>query len=589
METQVQNAAYAHAAAVGFQAVIRKTHELAASARTLGELTGILLSLGGFQDPRSTLPSLSVVQRELLTRFSGLPLLAAPPQGLNWWCIGLWSHGRIHVSRTASSDTRCESLAYIELPEADAAWIDAIAAVDSSRQQIHMREVDATYRRLGASHLLESARFMLDHIEPSILYVGDEVFSNFGPINNLLPRDGIDQPGYLLCDLRGRPLVDWSPTERILVFCLYIVRRTGFRCEEFSGRQLTLVTLDEWLSELAQRFLAAVASTHAGAEFMERADEIYAAKQAARKTHFFYRIVNGINFNKREALGKRSDICLGIHRLPADFTRYVAQNLGPRAERYLAIDAYAKAAIDALVSHAGARGFDTALEGLLSALVRSATDELTSDIGMTRGPRDLRGWALALSERRYRDICDWPSFEYFTAVYPGSEFEKQFGAKHAQLNAILYAIAGRMTYNSWHYAPGQCPVDEVPTDRHFFFPPRMSDIGVVSNQHHGGHVLANINLSIRSPAGILINGIKHYGLVDLRFVRASGRPYDYRDLVRARELTACARAFYQALLNRAIDDDVSYRVESYTKEWYAQAYAPARAAPAQPEPLGQAA
>jgi len=279
-----------------------------------------------------------------------------------------------------------------------------------------------------------------------------------------------------------------------------------------------------------------------------------------------------MNFNKREALGRRSDICLAVARLPRAYTRFVAKEFKVHAERHLSVDAYARSTIDSLLSDARQQKFDSVFEGLLGVLVKSATEELNSDIGMSRSPRDLHGWASALASQDYAQICSWPSTEYFTAVYASSEYEGRPEVTAKDLYASLYSIAGRMTYNSWHYAPGQCPVEAVPSGRHFFFPPRMSDIGVASNQHHGGHVLAKINHSIRSPAGLLINGVKHYGLVDLRFVRCSGAPYEYSELVRSRELTALARAVYQAVLNRSLQDRHAYRVESFTKEWYARRY-----------------
>lgn len=566
--------AFHNAEAIGFAQVIAATKTAVRNATTLREASLILASLGGYQDPAAVFASLTPVQVRAIeiTGDSCFTPLDSDHEQTDVWYLGLWSYGRIYLSHAISDDERCELVGYVHVPSATSALLLEQQEDEDARRLPLLEEMACAYETLGAHHILESARFMLDHIEPSMFFIGDHVHSNFGPVNDLLPRDGAELPGYLFNDLRTRPFAEWTERQKTIVFGLYLIRRSGFRCEEFSGRQLTLPELDGWLEDKRNTYCALVQAEGSAVDLLGRADELFAAKQATKRTHFTYRIVNGMNFNKREALGRRSDICLAVARLPRAYTRFVASEFKVHAERHLSIDTYARSTIDSLLLDVRNDGFDAAFERLLGCLVKSATEELNSDIGMSRSPRDLFAWASALAAQDYAQICAWASTEYFTAVYASSEYEGRAEVTAKDLYASLYSIAGRMTYNSWHYAPGQCPVEAIPDGRHFFFPPRMSDIGVASNQHHGGHVLAKINHSIRSPAGLLINGVKHYGLVDLRFVRCSGAPYEYSDLVRSRELTALARAVYQALLNRSVQDKRSYRVEAYTKEWYAQRY-----------------
>jgi hypothetical protein len=574
MRSETASTGFHHAEAIGFAEVIAVTKAKVSKATTLREAALVLASLGGYQDPAAVFASLTTAQAKLVDAMGDVLYTPCDStyEQVGAWYVGLWSYGRIYLSPNLPEDERCEVVGCVCLSPDTWEFLLKQQQEDETKQVPLQQEMEHAYELLGVNHILESARFMLDHIEPSMFFLNNSVYSNFGPVNNLLPRDGSDQPGYLFNDLRSMALNEWSTEQKTVVFCLYLIRRAGFRCEEFSGRQLTLLGLVEWLRDKRDTYCALVQAGGTSDSLLGMADELFAAKQATKRTHFTYRVVNGMNFNKREALGQRSDICLAVAKLPRAYTRFVAKEFKVHAERHLSIDTYARSTIDSLLGEATQHGFNAAFENLLGVLVKSATEELSSDIGMSRSPRDLFAWACALATRDYEQICAWPSTEYFTAVYASSQYEGSPEVTPKDLYASLYSIAGRMTYNSWHYAPGQGPVEAVPSGRHFFFPPRMSDIGVVSNQHHGGHVLAKINHSIRSPAGLLINGVKHYGLVDLRFVRCSGAPYGYAELVRSRELTALARAVYQAVLNRAVQDKHHYRVEAFTKEWYMERY-----------------
>lgn len=565
--------AYADSKAIGFGNVVAGVVAKAQQASSLSALRKILVSLGGFQEETAMWESLLPHQSFLLEHGGNLQLgPAGEALADNEWVIGLWRHGHIYLSRALPPSGDCHVFGVARLPEGLAAKVAGLQDEGLREQDARMPQVEALISSCGAAHMIETARFALCYSEPSIFYVNEETFSNFGPINNLLTFDGTEPPGYLFVDLLHKPLREWTANQKVLVYCLYMIRRAGVRCEEFSGRQMNLLTLESWMQNRYEHFTRRVGVQPAADSPPAMADHLFALRQALKKDHFFYRTVNGINFNKTENIGKRSDVCLSVYKIPRRLRDYVQHRYEVRAERHASIDTYFRAVVEQMAAIDGADQREAALEGFIETLVRTATDELASDYGMTRAPRDFHAWARALRERRYLDICNWIPNDFFTAVYAGKSLDERLNGDQRTLHKMLYSVAGRMTFNSWHYAAGQCPVESVPADRHFLFPPRLSDLVIVSHQHHAGHRVAEVNMAIRSPAGIFINNKKYYGMIDLRFVRGAGKPYTYEELVRSRELTAHVRAFYQALADVCTEKDTAIPIQGYSKEWYSKKY-----------------
>lgn len=570
--------AHVFSKAIGLKHIVSNVAAKAQTARTVNDLAAIILTLDGHQDESAMRAGLMPHQVLLLREGAGLAIdHHATSLANNDWVFGVTEQAFIYLAPQLPRDPKTQVLASVRLPAGLARDVASLQEKTCSAQMDKMDYVGRTIAECGIPHALETVRFALCHSEPCIFHVNDETFSNFGPINNLLPMTGNDTPGLLFTELLSKPVSEWSVNQRILVFTLYLVRRAGGRCEEFSGAQLGLLSFEQWLNDRYADYSHRASVDPAATTFLDIADHIFALRQELKTSHFFYRLVNGLNFAKTEQLGRRTDICLSVRRIPRRMTEYLRDRFDVRSERQPSIDSYMRAIVERIASIATPTDVDAAIEDFLEALITTATDELRSDYGMSRAPRDFHAWAKALGNRSYIDICRWTPAEFLTAVYPGHSLMEDLGEDSDTLHKILYSVAGRMTYNSWHYAAGHCPIEAVPAERHFLYPPRMSDIVIVSHQHHAGHRVANVNLAIRSPAGLSIHGNKYYGLVDLRFVRGAGAPYTYKELVRAREFTAYARAFYQALVDLCVERDTPLPIRGYSKEWYANKYLPAEA------------
>jgi acyl-CoA synthetase (AMP-forming)/AMP-acid ligase II len=235
----------------------------------------------------------------------------------------------------------------------------------------------------------------------------------------------------------------------------------------------------------------------------------------------------------------------------------------------------------------------------LKVIVECAIEATESDVGMSRGTRDVARMQRAFAEERYEEICGWQNTDYFCAVFPSAAMRTRLADKPDLLVKILYACAARMQFNHWHYAPGHCPPGTVPADRHFYYPPRLADIAEWSDQHHTGHVLAEVRYSIRSPAPLVMNGKVYPGKVDLRLFRQSGAPYSKKELTVALMYTEYVRLLHQSLSdhlarNAASSDSVRVCINAFGKDWYrehfgrpahtatAAAHSPAVAAPTGP-------
>src|SRR5260221_7132723 len=168
---------------------------------------------------------------------------------------------------------------------------------------------------------------------------------------------------------------------------------------------------------------------------------------------------------------------------------------------------------------------------------------------MSRGTRDVARLQRAFDEQSYEEICGWHSTDYFCAVFPSAAMHSKLAGKPDLLVKILYACSARMQFNHWHYMPGHCPRESVPSDRHYYSPPRLPDISVWTDQHHAGHMMAGVRYSIRSPAPIAFNGKVYPGMVDLRLLRQSGEPYSEEELNTALTYTEYVRALQQSLSN----------------------------------------
>ncbi|MBC7502905.1 MAG: acyl--CoA ligase [Herminiimonas sp.] len=100
----------------------------------------------------------------------------------------------------------------------------------------------------------------------------------------------------------------------------------------------------------------------------------------------------------------------------------------------------------------------------------------------------------------------------------------------------------------------------------------MPDTAIWSDQHHAGHVHAEVRNTIRCPAAITIDGHEYAGLVDLRLFRQRGHAYSDAELFQAMGYAEYVRAAYQALADYLVRSDRTVRIDAFDKDWFRRYY-----------------
>ncbi|WP_192805196.1 class I adenylate-forming enzyme family protein [Noviherbaspirillum aerium] len=574
----------------GFQFILDDIVERLQRGASLRAAVEDILTFGRRADLQSGLESLTPLQAALLDIAPGLPLHAARPAAAEGsdgkpYALGVWSYGRLWLSDAAPADPECRLIGHVHVPHALDAAIDARAAQLRQALRAKDAEMDAFFAACDEEALsacLYEVHETLDHTDPLLLYIGDKTLTNVGRYNNLQARNGASLPDCFFNRAPRMRLQDWTEEERIMVFCLYWLRVAGCRGEEFNARQLSPATLDAYLDQRLRDYrerapwLACVPA----ASIADKARLLARYRGETAGDLLTYRWVNGLTFYKEERLVERKALPAGARMMPADLRRYLATSCGVDADAFDSLDRLFEACIARMAANDFACD-DTgmhAFERLLQAIVDSAVEATGSDVGLTRGFRDMLRWQQAFAAQSWEDICNWAPGEHYCAVFPSKALQARLRHQPDMLIKMLYACSGRMQFNSWHYTPGHCPRASVPADRHFYLPPRMPDTAIWSDQHHAGHVHAQVRNTIRCPEPILMNGRVYPGLVDLRLFRQSGHAYTDGELFLALNYSGYVRAACQAFADYQLKNRRAVPVTAFGKEWFREHFSASCAA-----------
>ena len=571
----------------GFQFILEDIEKRVPQAACLREGLDEILTLGGRQALVRAVQAMTPMQTALYELAGDLPLSfsfedrSIVDGDAQTWYVGIWNHGRLWLAPEHAGDDECRMLAAVSVPAALSRDAAARAALIQARWMRCDNQLDEFFAALDSArlqHVLFEVHEAIDHTDPMLLYIGDATLTNFGKFNNLQERNGADLPHCFFRRVQGMGLAQWTREEKTFVYCLYWLRMAGCRGEEFNGRQLNPALLDAYFDS---RLIDYERKT--GQAWTSAADTIETkAKRLARyKSEFAtqlltYRWINGLNFYKEERLCERSPAASGGETVPENIAAYLAAAHGVDISPGKSLQAI----FDECVANMAESGFASddsdlhAVEKLMKVIVDDAVANTGSDVGMTRGFRDIQRWQKAFAEKDYETICAWPSGEYYCGVFPSTSMRAKLGARPELLVKILYACSGRMQFNSWHYMPGHCPRESVPEGRHFYMPPRLPDLAEWSDQHHAGHSMAEVRYSIRSPAAITIDGRNYPGMVDLRLFRQRGNAYTEEELFRALRYTECLRALYQSLADHVCRSGEAVRIKAFDKEWFQRVYGP---------------
>ena len=568
----------------GFESILIDLKASMIKPISLAALSDAVFTLGARQSWQFGYNSLSAQERKLYAAFSHETVLPiaddeALDEGHRLY-VSVKDYGKPVIGLAPALQDGL-ILGYIPLDPARKARAEITVSLSQALAAAETKEANAVFARLQrvrassqeiADDFIRIAKHGIDHIDPVLIYVHDQVFTNFGTHNNLLGKNSSPRAGMLLDDLMAGHEGELSSEARMFLVCFYYIKRAGLRGEEFNGQQLSLSALTAYLNkkitELAS--IAGAGPVELPSSLEGLADLCKALKLAVRKTHFTYRKINGLCFFKSEHHALRSTVNMTPTGLPRQLHEPVSRIFDIHPADHATVDDYFGALVAKVCGLHDLEGGIAMpyIEQLLELVVKSCMDEVGADIGMSRGFRDWRFLQTKLAEGNTKAITDASTQDYFCAVFLSDQTLKALGGMPGMATKVMKAIAQRMSFNSWHYMPGHFAGPNDDGDRHFYFPPRMSDTAVWSDQHHAGHVMARVRYSIRSPASLYIGGRKMPGIIDIRLMKSEGSPFTDSELMRVREYTAHIRALHQALANWCEQHQRHYRIDQFDKRSY---------------------
>jgi hypothetical protein len=554
--------------AAGFVNLLDELVRSISRTDTLARVARTILTLKRRQPYSIALQGLTTRQHALLSLMGkAIPEWTPPPfenPGAVWH-IGIWNYGRIFLSDAVVDSHECNVFAWLRVPDDVSRQIDAQVRAAEAKGAKYEEELEAFWANVTEAEkreIVEKVRDGIDHIDPVLIYVNDATFTNFGPYNNLLRK-----PGALLERLTDTPIAEWLPDEKRFVGCFYWVLRATFRGEELNGLQLTPCTLHAHFDERFRRYCQLLGTTtnEWPESLFDKAKLLSQMRPEIARNHLMCRWVNGLTFYKAERFVKRSVVKQSADKLPIDLRNYIEGSYGLRVSSFANLEDVFRACIEVCAENKAENVLLDSVEQLLERITLSAIEAVRSDIGMTRGIRDIRRWQEKLDAERFVEIGEWPTTDYFCGVFPSAEMRVRI-PDPTRLAKVLTACSVRMQYNSWHYMPGHFAKELAP--HHFYFPPRMPDTAIWSDQHHAGHVMAAVRFSIRSPAPLKYQDRTYFGMVDLRLFRTTGPHYTRKDLCEAVKYTEYVRAVWQAISDMAASGERRIVIRAFDKGWF---------------------
>jgi hypothetical protein len=412
----------------------------------------------------------------------------------------------------------------------------------------------------------------VDHVETVYLHVDRKVFARSDVGNNLLRGRYLEQ-------LEAAPVSQWLPEDRVFVFAIHALFRTGrsIRFEEFNGLELSARELRRWLSEklcLYHEALGREAPTEAlqlpMLALATRVGEMLA--EVDRSGCVRIRRINGITITKEEMLIAPEDAAgRDLTRLPALLVDYAARELELELDGAASAERNMEACTLAALHRDMAAGTPTHLEEIVQCIVLSATMEADADYAMSSS---LRSFARlqGTQESRAAGALSLSKPDFFTCVLNHPVRTKD--VSDADMGKILHAVAARMEFNRWHFVVGNFERHEIPQNRHYYFPPTMPDIAEWSDVWHGGHVNAAVRYTIRTPGAplwkdpLMAFGHPCRGLYDIRLVRMHGPGFTKKELFSASRHSTLIDVFWRTVMKQIHDGLPVPAIEGFTKDWY---------------------
>ncbi len=414
----------------------------------------------------------------------------------------------------------------------------------------------------------------VERVESVYIYIGRCNFTRSDVGENTLTA----KPHGILRKLIGLPLSGWSPEERIFIVSLHALFLTGraIRFEEFNGKQLTAVQIKKWLTEkLCAYCMILEEDVPRDGSLLDLAAKIgQLAPNVDVSGWTRFRRINGVTFVKKEQLLPPKQIAHPLTPLPAHIGGIAAQleiTLAPGQDTAKSLKEITHAALR-IYLETGSSAF---LHQIIERIVLSAVVQAKADYGMSssiRAPGQLKG----TPDQRIAGVLTLTKPDFYCCVLPHPQIAEDLPA--AVVYHILFSSAQRMEFNRWHFIPGNYLREEIPLNRHYYFPPMMPDIAEWSDLRHGGHTKAGVRYSIRAPGAplwrdpFMAYNHPYRGCYDVRLVRIEGPPFGEKELQIARLHCNFMDTFWKTLQAFVEEHEiVAPLVTAYTKDWYQNA------------------
>ncbi|MEV4630648.1 hypothetical protein AB0J90_30730 [Micromonospora sp. NPDC049523] len=549
----------------------------------------LLLTVGGRVPYQHAVAGLTVEERALLHLVMGVPdlrletvaaeepasdralarddvLVAYSPQGK----LSLFGPAERHLARPD------DLLGRIRVGESILEQVEEEAAdwhITERHEQARLDRMLRSWEEAGdLGDRVRQVADWIDRVETVLVYCGRTVFSRSDAGTSNLLREG------LLCRLAELPLHKWRTEERLFTAAAHLLFAAGraIRFEEFNGRQLTATSLFAWLVSTRNRYAHATGADRpvgtAEQDIEALAREVAELGMLVDNSGTVrFRRICGLTFAKQEVLVPLPYAERRHGTLPQPVRAFAEASLGLDVDRRLdGEDAVTRIVAEIIARPPGQAG--PLLERMLGTMVLSAVVDLDADYGMSSAVRDPQRLA-SVGPNRVASALTLRKPDFFCCVLP---HPTRLDLAPSQVGHMLWLVAQRMQYNRWHFVPGNFDRAEIPTQRHYFFPPTMPDLAESAQFWHGGHVAARVRYSIRAPGAQLWRapftafGNAYRGCYDLRVVRTHGDPFVRRDLWLATRYSGLIDAFWRAV----VTSDTGPRgdlptIEAFDRHWYA--------------------
>ncbi|WP_433498215.1 hypothetical protein ACQP1K_25455 [Sphaerimonospora sp. CA-214678] len=486
--------------------------------------------------------------------------------------------GRMTLHEVGRNDPAVSEdvVAGIHLPEWLTGQIEEEAAAEQALEDHERAGVDALLARWRDEGVLmtklNEVIDWVERVETVFVYIGRVLFSRSDSGSSTLIK------GRLLPALRTRPLEEWTPEERLFVGAMQLLFRTGraVRFEQFNGRQLSATRLRGVLLRLCSGYRLALGmradadlATMTLEDLATTVRDLVSAVDESRYVR--YRRVNGLTYAKDEFVLPWDVSDRALTEVPPVLAALAARHRGEPP----GVDADPRELVGELTARAVEiavlDGDVTALEEVLNAIVLGAVLATHGDYAMTSGIRDLADMAVA--ENTPQKILELRKNNFFCCVVPDPALARRMPG--AELSEVLWQVAQRMMYNRWHFIPGNFDREQIPQQRHYFFPPLVPDIGEWCDQRHGGHTRSQVRFTLRAPGAAMWmpaftpEGHAYRGCYDIRVVRMDGEPFTLADLRMASRYSGLIDVYWREVAKRSEAGGFPPPViKSYGADWY---------------------